>query len=136
MKQDRFIQILEAYGSDSNRWPELEREAACLFADTHSELVQDAVAAEQELDAFLGAVDKRPSDILNQRILKFAPTPKTIPVWYAPLSAAAAAIIITFAMVVSDDVTLNQEYDDLELYAEAFTISESDDWVSWVETET
>lgn len=56
MTARRFRDILDAYGADSARWPDAEREAACAFAAGNpqaAEWLEDARA----LDGMLMAID-------------------------------------------------------------------------------
>ena len=51
MKDDRIIELIEAYGTDPNAWPDAEREAGAVALVTPSADVQAALAAFAPLDA-------------------------------------------------------------------------------------
>ena len=53
MTDERFFQILEAYGADPARWPADERAEAEAFALDHPDLMADAAQSERDLDALL-----------------------------------------------------------------------------------
>jgi len=133
MTQDRFIQILEAYGANPSRWPEAERVDAEEFADEHSELYQKMIMAEAALDAALGQTDYAPGELLEKRILSTLPKPAKAWNWRA-LSAVAAALILVFALgfMGSEPVTTMDETE--ALYADAFS-GFDEDWVDWFESD-
>ncbi|MGG7518151.1 hypothetical protein ACQ3G6_09730 [Allorhizobium undicola] len=68
MDEQRFRQLLDAYGSRRQCWPVAEREAASLFAQTHdvSALTGRAAALDLLLD---GIAPVQPSAALVGRIL-------------------------------------------------------------------
>ncbi|WP_233805556.1 hypothetical protein [Paraburkholderia sp. HP33-1] len=74
MTPERFHQIVAAYGADSRRWPEREREAAQAWARAHR-VEADAVLSDAAgLDAWLGADQfEPPSRALQSRIIAGAP---------------------------------------------------------------
>jgi hypothetical protein len=68
MNIKRFTQIIEAYGADSNRWPESERQAALALLTTSTE-AQQLTEQEDVLDSFLNTVAvNSPSLQLQQNI--------------------------------------------------------------------
>ena len=50
MTEERFIQIVEAYGANPARWPETERAAAMAFADAYPDVADAALQAEARED--------------------------------------------------------------------------------------
>lgn len=96
MNSLRFIQVLESYGADPQRWPASQRcaiSAFCARFDDAQSLRQEA----QALDSWLNlACAPEPSDLLKARILKRAePLPQlSVSLWQAlPLRAVAASLI-------------------------------------------
>lgn len=74
MTPERFHQIVEAYGADSRRWPQQEREAARAWADTHRAEADTWIAQASGLDAWLAADQLAPPDAaLQQRVMRGAP---------------------------------------------------------------
>ncbi|NMM44500.1 hypothetical protein HH303_08415 [Rhodospirillaceae bacterium KN72] len=84
MTKERFLEILDAYGADSRRWPESERIDALRFAASGDAMIMEAVAEAQSLDAMLdGAAVPTLSPQAMARLRAHAhPSP------LAPLSAA------------------------------------------------
>lgn len=132
MTHERFMQILEAYGADSRRWPECDRDAAEAYAMAHPELVADALALEQQLDAMLGPVDAAPSDMLQQRLLNQLPAGPARISWRAPVAAAAAMLLGVCIGFASGAFTAPEDEVDM-LYADAFSGFE-EDYVDWLES--
>lgn len=74
MTPERFHQIVEAYGADPRRWPQLERAAAQGWADAHRAQADAYLAEAAELDTWLAADHVAPPDAaLQQRIIGSAP---------------------------------------------------------------
>jgi hypothetical protein len=68
MNIKRFMQIIEAYGADANRWPESERQTALALLATSTE-AQHVLQQASMLDNFLDTVAvTSPSPQLQQRI--------------------------------------------------------------------
>ena len=82
MNIKRFTQIIEAYGADSNRWPESERQAALALLATSDE-AQQLVQQARVLDNFLDTVAvTSPSLQLQQSIFDaVARSPQTDDAW-------------------------------------------------------
>ena len=75
MTFERFKEIIDAYGSNENKWPEEERLAAIEFAAMNSEAVRPLIDQAHELDTALNLVENDEnyaSDLLRQRILNDA----------------------------------------------------------------
>jgi hypothetical protein len=134
MTHDRFMQILEAYGADPQRWPADERDAASSFAKLHPELITSALKLEHELDTLLGAADVEPGDLLQARIMRHFPVPAASWSWRAPIATAAALLIGVALGFTSGDLTRTTDGSET-LYADAFS-GLDDDWVDWMEAET
>ena len=132
MTQDRFIQILEAYGANPSRWPEAERADAEAFADKHSELFQKMIRAEAALDAALDQTQYEPGELLENRILSTLPKPAKAWNWRA-LSAVAAALVLAFAFFMSSEPITTMDETEA-LYADAFS-GFDEDWVDWFESD-
>jgi hypothetical protein len=114
MTEERFFQILEAYGADPAHWPADEREAAQGFALARPELV---------------AVATSDTALLERRVLARLPRP-AMPDWMAPSAVAAALVLGVCLGFASGAVTVPQ--DDMDtIYADAFTGYEQD-WVDWL----
>ncbi len=76
MTPERFRIIVEAYGADSRRWPDAERDAARAWAGTHRDQAGAVLAEAAELDGWLGASRVEPaSAALFERIVASAPAP-------------------------------------------------------------
>lgn len=136
MTQERFMQILECYGADPQRWPARERANAMAFADQNPELAEAAIALEAELDEMLGSGEIAPSEMLEQKILRELPVPTAAMVWgwRAPV-AAAAALMIGVALGFAGGAATTPLDDAEALYADAFS-GFDDDYVDWLESET
>jgi hypothetical protein len=134
MTHDRFMQILEAYGADPQRWPADERDAANSFAKLHPELIMAAVKLERELDTLLGSAEIVPGALLQARIMREFPVPTAGWTWRAPLATAAALLIGVALGFTSGDLTRTTDTSET-LYADAFS-GLDDDWVDWMEGET
>lgn len=141
MTHERFMQILECYGADPQRWPASERVNAMAFAAHNPETVDAAMALEAELDAMLGGSEMAPSDLLQQKILRQLPTLTPAPTpaptmvwgWRAPAAVAAAVMIAVALGFASGAVTTPM--DDAEaLYADSFS-GFDEDYVDWLESE-
>lgn len=136
MTHERFMQILECYGADPQRWPASERANAMAFAEQNPDMVEAAIALESELDAMLGASEIAPSDLLQQKILRQLPTPVPTVVWgWRAPAAAAAALMIGVALGFASGAVTTPMDDAEALYADAFS-GFDDDYVDWLESET
>ena len=137
MTHERFMQILECYGADPQRWPASERANAMAFAEQNSERVDVAISLEAELDSMLGGSEIAPSDLLRQKILRQLPTPTPAPTrvwgWRAP-AAAAAAVMIAVALGFAGGAATTPMDDAEALYADAFS-GFDEDYVDWLESE-
>lgn len=119
----RFVEIMQAYGSDSARWPEGERDAALAFAKTHDSATQ-ILEQSRELDDLLNTqTAPAPSDLLKSRILKQAapvqPAETSRPAYYriaAVILFAGIAGIFAAGQMGGDDYT--EEEMDLLVEAE------------------
>lgn len=70
MTPERFIALTAAYGADRRHWPEAEREAARLFAETQPQVAAAPLAAADEIDALLHASSApMVSAALRERVL-------------------------------------------------------------------
>jgi len=67
LTEDRFRDIVDAYGADPARWPEEERAAAAIFARNHPEVAHPLLDAARQLDAWLdaGQVEVPEDDVLD-----------------------------------------------------------------------
>tara|TARA_R110002072_G_scaffold4404_9_gene30918 strand:- start:657 stop:1058 length:402 start_codon:yes stop_codon:yes gene_type:complete len=129
MTNERFLQILSAYGANPQRWPSAERAQAEAFAARHCEEWAEALAAEAELDALLGSGEGRPGDLLQRRILRSLPQVEVWN-WRAPL-AAAAALVIGVMLGFSSGALITPTDEVETYYADAFT-GLDEDWVDWL----
>jgi hypothetical protein len=70
MSLQRFIELVDAYGSDSRRWPESERDAASLFHEQNEQaqqILSEAERLDNGLDAWMvPAFDGLESRLTNQ----------------------------------------------------------------------
>lgn len=134
MTQERFLQILQAYGADPARWPETERAAAERHAAAHPDMAGPALQAAARLDAALGPAGIAPSPLLERRLLKrLARTGAQsggMPAWSLPVAAAAALVVGVMVGFAGGAVTGSADTSD-ELYAQAFGGLE-EDWVDWL----
>ncbi|MCR9268038.1 MAG: hypothetical protein NXI03_10755 [Alphaproteobacteria bacterium] len=136
MKQDRFFEIIEAYGANPARWPEAEHDAMLAFIDAYPDTVGEALAEAAALDAMMEADEVMPSDLLQRRILKAFPaapaaTPVARPRWQIPVAAAAALLVGVFAGFASGALTASDSTIDDIVYADAFNGLDQD-WVDWL----
>lgn len=131
MTEERFFQILEAYGADPARWPAAERDQAQGFAQTRPELVAVATGEEMMLDDLLDRLDEPTPDttLLERRLLARLPRP-AMPDWMAPSAVAAALLLGVCLGFASGAVTVPDDELDA-IYADAFTGYEQD-WVDWL----
>jgi hypothetical protein len=111
MNSLRFIQIVNAYGSDPKRWPESERDAAITFSQRGA--AQDILRREESFDAALDQIKApEPSDLLKARILKTAKAAPPIannrakarPVFIRRFAAIAAVVIMAITVTLSTGV--------------------------------
>ena len=131
MTEDRFYQILEAYGADPARWPADERADAEAFARAHPDQAGPVIAAESALDELLGDIAQpvQVSALLERRLITRLPVPSASR-WVAPTAVAAALLVGVCLGFASGALTGGYNADDT-LYADAFTGYE-DDWVDWL----
>lgn len=132
MTQERFIEILEAYGADPARWPEAEREAADAYARAHPDLVADALAVEAALDSALGPADAETSALLEARIMKSVPAPAAgrMPAWRIA-GAIAAAVLVAVSVGMGTGFMTGSGDDDGFYYDEFAGLDE--DWTDWLD---
>lgn len=131
MTQERFLEILEAYGSDPARWPEVEREAAQAYADAHPELVAQAIETERQLDAWLGPAEAEVSPLLEARILQHAPRLKPAVFEHWRLTGAVAAAVLVAVTIGFGSNLVGSEPEDELYYFDDFAGLE-DDWTDWL----
>ncbi|MED5548922.1 MAG: hypothetical protein VX529_06135 [Pseudomonadota bacterium] len=133
MTEERFFQIVEAYGANPARWPEGERAAAMAFADAHPGITDDVLRAESALDDWLVGRDVQPSELLERRILNRFPAPAASPVrWQVPAAAAAALLVGAFIGFASGALTVTEPMTPT-LYAAADAYAGLDeDWITWL----
>jgi len=129
MTNERFLQILNAYGANPQRWPSAERAQAEAFAARHGDEWAVALAAEAELDALLGSGEGRPGELLQRRIVRSLPQTEVWN-WRAPL-AAAAALVIGVMLGFSSGALITPADEVETYYADAFT-GLDEDWVDWL----
>lgn len=103
MDIERFKALIEAYGSDADRWPELERAAALTFVEGSAEahrLLEEEIALDRALDA---VPTQSVSRTLEDRILATLPARgATRDVWWrslaaqrwAPAAAVACSLVL------------------------------------------
>lgn len=96
----RFVEIVQAYGADSARWPDQDRAAALEFSIRHDSAAQILTQAER-LDAVLDSrFAPAPSDLLKSRILKQvrpqvrSEADQSAPLRWKPFAAGAACLFI------------------------------------------
>ncbi|WP_323762917.1 hypothetical protein [Maricaulis sp.] len=131
MTEERFYQILEAYGADPAHWPPAERDEAQCFAQARPDLVALVIDDERALDALLDRLVEPAPDtaLLERRLLARLPRP-ALPDWTVP-SAVAAALVLGVCLGFASGAVMGPT-DDLDaIYADAFTGYEQD-WVDWL----
>ncbi|MBJ7447456.1 MAG: hypothetical protein JHC81_07970 [Brevundimonas sp.] len=119
MTPARFIALTEAYGADRRRWPEAERAMAEAFAARHPELVGQALANADALDALLFASRPlHPSTALRDRVIAAASVRQGRKTWLNRLGlamgagwAAAACAGVVAGVVLTDQFTANAQAD-------------------------
>ncbi|WP_203294271.1 hypothetical protein [Maricaulis parjimensis] len=134
MMQERFFEIIEAYGANPARWPEDEHEAVLAFIDAHPELAGEALADAAALDAMMELDERAPSDLLQRRILNAFPAePVSVarPQWQIPVAAAAALLVGAFIGFASGAMTVTTSPVEDTVYADAFNGLDQD-WVDWL----
>lgn len=130
MTPERVSAIIEAYGASPARWPAAERDDALALIAEQPERFATAQAAEAELDALLGSGSMQPSDLLERRIMRALPEPRSTGWnWRAPAAAAAAVLLAVSVGVGSGVFTPVEEPSIEELYADAL-YSYGMDWTS------
>ncbi|WP_321845764.1 hypothetical protein [Paraburkholderia bannensis] len=74
MTPERFHTLVEAYGADPRRWPQLERADALAWARAHRDQADAVLEAALELDAWLARdMVAPPSRALFEQIVESAP---------------------------------------------------------------
>lgn len=74
MNENRFFELLAAYGADLRRWPEGEQEAAEDFLSTASHRVKDIWESERSFDGLLAVERDFPASVnLETRVLTSMP---------------------------------------------------------------
>jgi hypothetical protein len=80
MTPERFRTIVDAYGADARRWPELERAAANAWADAHRSEADAVLAEAAQLDALLAKdVVEAPGPAFIERVIATAPVKAAAP---------------------------------------------------------
>lgn len=130
MTEQRFQQILSAYGANPERWPVAERDAARAYAAANRERLAAALALEAGLDDLLGPAERPASDLLERRILRLL-DPLPVWNWRAPAAAAAAALVVGVMLGFSSGALMTPTDDVETYYADAFTGLDQD-WVDWL----
>ncbi len=98
MTLERFQALLDAYGGDPKRWPEGERQAAQLFAESTAE-ARRLLGEARALDRFLDGAETAPATrALEDRILAGFPArggsaPSSSGRWI-PAAAVAASLAL------------------------------------------
>lgn len=133
MKQERFFQIIEAYGAKPERWPDAERADAEAFVTANPDLAAMALAEARELDAILGPAEADISDLLERRILQGLPElpAAAAPRWIAPAAVAASLLVGVFIGFASGALTVGTGSEADAIYAEVFG-GFDEDWVDWL----
>ena len=136
MKQERFFDIIAAYGANPARWPEAEQDAVLAFIEAHPDLAGEALADAAALDALMEPDAVMPSDLLQRRILKAfpgAPAPVVArPQWQVPVAAAAALVLGVFIGFASGALTVPaSDMTEDTIFADAFNGLDQD-WVDWL----
>ncbi len=129
MGQDRFGALCDAYGSDIDRWPEAERQAAHAFAEAKPLIAQPRLEAARALDeALSSAVIEPASEALYQRIVAEGIRVRTPqrPTW----AAAAAAVMLTLGLGAGWVAAPVAETPADDVYASAFGAFDSADALS------
>ena len=120
MSIERVTTLIEAYGSDTQSWPEQERADAVACLES-SPLLQQLLHGAYELDAVLqtGGVEEQANEALLARILdKLPEQPKVeqnitklewIPRWPAAMAAALTAVVVVLVVMNSSVQTVQNE---------------------------
>ena len=123
MNRDRFLAILEAYGSEPRRWPAEERAAAAAYAQDDPEAARALRAA-----AFLdGVLDESrplaPSPAMRRRVAEAAPqrVRRRSPLrWLAPgvglAAAGVAGLVFGASLQPPSDMQPDQVLADADAY--------------------
>jgi len=99
MTLERLEAMLDAYGAEAERWPEVERDAARRMIESSAEarrMWEDAAALDRLLDSL---PDGLPSAGLADEVLAGAPRPRARRIWTralvaaVPLAAAAGVVL-------------------------------------------
>ena len=124
MSIERVADLIEAYGSNTQCWPEQERTAAIACLESSSQLQQLIHDAEQ-LDAVLlaGYVEEPPDEALLARIVDNLPAQPVAgqvaakPGWLHNWPAAMAAAItgVAIMLVVMNGPEQEMQYEQLAL---------------------
>ena len=112
MSIERVTTLIEAYGSDTQSWPEQERAEAVACLES-SPLLQQLLNDAHELDALLqtGSVEEQADEALLKRIVdKLPEQPKVeqniaklewMPRWPAAMAAALTAVVVVLVVMNS-----------------------------------
>lgn len=132
MTEERFLQMVEAYGSDPARWPLEERGRMQAFAERHRDIANLALREEVLLDAMLDHArpGQAPGELLERRILSRFPAQTSAPRWQIPVAVAAALLVGAFIGFASGALTVTDTV-EATLYADAYTGLE-DSWIDWL----
>ncbi len=95
MTPERFEQLAEAYGGETARWPQAERDAAATLMAGQPEFVRAVLARADALDEMLDAWRPAPaSAALLERVLAHAPRHRATGlaawIWRGAVAAASA----------------------------------------------
>ena len=123
MNKDRFLDIIEAYGSDPRRWPAAERDDALALVRSDAELAVVLREADR-LDALLDeSRPLAPSLALRSRVIAGAPRGRAAPRrfgWWAPGAGLAAAgvagVVFGASLLAPPETSEVLAYAELESY--------------------
>ncbi len=108
MNEQRFFELLAAYGADVGRWPEEEQIAAERFLARASHRVKDIWESERYFDRLLAVEEDAPAPIsLETRILASMPRPQPAPArrlfggWNRRHAAAGGVVALSLLMGVA-----------------------------------
>lgn len=120
MSIERVTTLIEAYGSDTQSWPEQERVEAVACLESSS-LLQQLLNDAHELDALLqmGSVEEQVDEALLAHIVDELPEqPKVkqniakydwLPRWPAAMAAALTAVVVVLVVMNSPVQTVQNE---------------------------
>lgn len=119
MTPERFRELVEIYGADSQRWPAAEREAALTYLRDHADVAEAALAEASELDGRLSRYAVAPPDAgLRERIVASGPRParpgRRTGLWWrsAGIASLGLAGAVAGALVMSPMVSVDLSGDD------------------------